>query len=796
MKIQILACSLFFNVVEIKKLCILFAVICFLPSCNLEKKETEGTKRFSDYVDPNIGTAHCRWFFYTPAAVPFGMAKLGPSTNAHYGNQSGWEAVGYDFRDTSIEGFACFHEFQVGGVVLAPTVGTLQTIPGDTLRPDEGYRSRFDKKDEYATSGYYSVFLKDYRVKAELTATQRVGFQRYTFPESTESHVIFDIGNRQGESGEVIDASVYLTDDGRVEGFVITSPEYVKKYQAGARVAMYFSAETDKKPAEYGTFIHSEISPDSKSATGSGSGLYLTFNTRENETVTVKIGLSYTSIENARLNLESEAKDLTFDQAKENSLNTWNDYLGRISVEGKNEKDKVKFYTGLYHALLGRGLASDVNGAYPMNNGEVGQIEPGTDGKPGHNHYNTDAIWGGFWNLTQLWSLAYPEYYADWVQSQLLVYKDAGWLGDGIANSKYVSGVGTNFTGLAIAAAYNCGLVNLNVEQAYEAARKNELDGQNRLEGAGKMDTKQFVEKGYSPFVPELGFDTNTEGSGFSASHTLEYSFSAYAVAQFARSLGKTADYEQLIRLSEGWKNLYDPETKFIRPRDKQGRFIDQFDPAQPWRGFQEGNAWQYTFYVPHDIEKLVATLGQETFNNRLDSIFIVSRKNIFGGGTHVDAFAGLSGLYNHGNQPNLHISWLFNFSGKPSLTQKWVRTICNEFYGTEGIHGYGYGQDEDQGQLGAWYVISSIGLFDVKGLTEKNPNFQIGSPLFDRVTIRVPGRNPFVIETKNNSLDNMYLQTISFNGENLAELEIPYETIRKGGHLKLVLSSQPKDNY
>lgn len=776
------------------KYCII-TTICLITNTAL----SQSVKKLSDYVNPNIGTAHSRWFFYTPAAMPFGLAKLGPSTNGHLGNKDGWEATGYDDRDTSIEGFACLHEFQIGGIVLAPSVGKLQTIPGSLENPEEGYRSRFDRKDEYATSGYYSVLLKDYGVKAELTATKRVGFQRYTFPKSSQSNIIFDIGNRQGESGAVKDSKVTISADGRIEGYVITMPEYVKKYQTGAEVAMYFSAVLDKKPTSFGTFNKKETKAGSKEIAGEGAGVYLTFDTKENEMVTVKIGLSYTSVENARLNLETEAKSLNFETAKKQSLSTWNDYLGRITVEGKNENDKIKFYTGLYHALLGRGLGSDVNGAYPMNNGKVGQIPLDAKGKPQYNYYNTDAIWGGYWNLTQLWALAYPEYYADWVQGQILVYKDAGWLGDGIANSKYVSGVGTNFTGLAIAAAYNSGIRNFDVEKGYEAALKNELEWKDRIEGAGKMDVKQFVELGYSPFVDNMDFKTNSEGSGFSASHTLEYSYSAYAVAQFAKALGKTQDYEKLIKLADGWKLLYDKETTFMRPKYANGQFIKDFDPSQPWRGFQEGNAWQYTFYVPHNVPELVATLGKDTFNNRLDDIFTKSQQNVFGGGTKIDAFAGLSGFYNHGNQPNLHISWLFNFSGKPYLTQKWVHAICDEFYGTEGIHGYGYGQDEDQGQLGAWYVMSSIGLFDVKGLTDINPSFQIGSPLFDKVTIKQLGKErnkTFVIEVNNNSKTNVYLQEVQLNNSDLKQLSIKLDDIKKGGSLKMKVDSKPVNTW
>ena len=585
-------------------------------------------------------------------------------------------------------------------------------------------------------------------------------------------------------------------DDGRVEGYVVTSPVYVDIYQKGADVRMYFSAVLNKQPIEVGTFVKDKFVSGKYQAKGPGIGLYLTFSTEEQESVEVKVGLSYTSIENARFNREVEAKDVTFDQARKNATKAWNESLSRIYVEGGKEEDKVKFYTGLFHALLGRGLASDVNGYYPRNDGSVGRITLDEKGNPVHQHYNTDAIWGGFWNLTQLWALAYPEYYSDWIKSQLLVYRDAGWLGDGIACSKYVSGVGTNFTGLAIAAAYNCGIRDFDIQLGYEAALKNEVEWRGRPEGAGKMDVRPFVELGYSPYEKQFDMVTREGGSGFGASHTMEYSFSCFAIAQFAKQLGREADYERLSQLSNGWKKLYDKETRLIRPKDSQGRFLEDFNPLSPWKGFQEGNAIQYTFYVPHHIDELIDLVGPEIFNTRLDSIFMLSQKSIFGGGTEVDAFAGLKTVYNHGNQPNLHISWLFNFSGKPYLSQKWVRAILDEFYGLEGIHGYGYGQDEDQGQLGAWYVISALGLFDVKGLTEINPKFQIGAPLFDKVTINLNREyysgKEFVIEVKRHSVDDCYLQDVSLNGKQQETVLLPFEEVVKGGRLTLKLDSFP----
>ncbi|MGD9556041.1 MAG: GH92 family glycosyl hydrolase [Mangrovibacterium sp.] len=748
-------------------------------------------------VDPNIGAAHSRWFFYTPAANPFGMAKPAASTNGHYGNKWGWEATGYDQRHTSIEGFVNFHEFQIGGVTVMATTGRLQTTPGTLENPDEGYRSRFSRESELAEPGYYRVKLDDYGITAELSSTPRVAFHRYTFPESKEAHLIFDIGNRQGESGAVADAFVRRVSERELEGFVFTLPEYVKNYQPGAMVKMYFVARLDRAPTAFGAFTGSKLNEGGESAQGPGCGMYLDFATSAGEAVTVKIGLSYTGVDHARLNLQTEAENLSFDDARTKAQEYWEQMLGRITVEGGLKADRKKFYTGLYHALLGRGLASDVNGAYMKNNGTIGQIPLNGEGKPLYHHYNTDAIWGAFWNLTQLWALAYPDYFNEFVNCQLDIYRDCGWLADGVATSKFVSGVGTNFMGQVIASAYNRGIRNYDVNEAFQAVRHNELDWQNRPQGVGKADTKIFCELGYVPFdsIDSYYTGSSAQASKFSASHTLEYSFSAYAAAQMARSLGRQADYERFTELSRGWEKLFDDQTGFIRPRDTKGDFIGKFNPMEAWRGYQEGNAYQYTFYVPHDPEGLIRRLGKEKFNERLNDLFEKASKTGFGGGKTIDAFSGLENVYNHGNQPSLHIAWLFNFSDAPRLTQKWVRQICNEFYGTDGIHGYGYGQDEDQGQLGAWYVLAGMGLFDVKGGSDASPSIQLATPLFQQVTISLHpdyySGKEFVVRVKGNPSEEIYIRSAWLNGQKLSTFRFPWDEFVKGGELILETSDQ-----
>ena len=784
-----------------RKIRFIFGILSLtcLTGCSTQQKSQIDTTLLG-YVKPNLGTVHSRWFFYTPAAEPFGMAKLSASTNGTYGNKQGWEAIGYEDGHTSIDGFPCLHEFQVGGIALMPVTGTVKTIPGKMETPDEGFRSRFEKIDESAHPGYYTVLLKDYQVRVELTATARVGFQRYTFPASDQSHILFNIGNRQGESGAIKDAYIRQVDDKTIEGYVITEPEYVKKYQAGATVSMYFYAVLDKTPASVDVFHQGGQLQSGTEIHGPGAIMSLNYATKQDEQVNVKIGLSYTSIANAKQNLQTEANQLTFDQALAATTQKWHQALNRIKVTGGTEDNKVKFYTGLYHVLLGRGLANDVNGAYPKNDGTVGTLPKDRNGKPAYNFYNTDAIWGGYWNLTPLWAMVFPEYYNDWVNSQLRIYQDAGWLGDGVANSKYVSGVGTNMTSIAIAGAYNSGIRNFDIATAYEAALKNELGADHRIEGAGKMDVGQFVAKGYVPFDDSVFYGTHAGGSQFSVSHTLEYSFSAYAVAQLAKALGKEADYQKLMALSNGWAKVFDDTLKMVRPRVANGNFIDHFNPLESWRGFQEGNAFQYTFFVPQNPEGLVARVGQETFNHRLDSIFTVARQTVFGGGKVTNAFSGVSSPYNHGNQPSLHIPWLFNFSGKPYLTQKWTRLICEEFYGTTGEHGYGYGQDEDQGQLGAWFVMSSMGLFDVQGGACQHPTYQLGSPLFDRIEIQLSDRyasgKTFVIETEGNGSDAYYVQSAQLNGKPLDQCWLFRDELYKGGTLKLKMGTKPNQAW
>ncbi len=779
---------------------ITYIFICStIVACNSDLPVKEKSfVNLTQYVNPQIGSVHGRWFFYTPAARPFGMAKLAPHTNA-YNSAGGWGPTGYDDRHSSIEGFGHFHEFQIGGLVFMPTVGKIQTIPGTLDNPDAGYRSRFDKSTEHAETGYYSVFLKDYNIKVELTSTERVGYQKFTYPKTDKAHIIIDLGHKQGESGDVTNTFAQIVNDNEVEGYIETNPEYVKFCDPEKRVKMYFVARLNKKPLKTGSFIDSIQQENSIETKGVNNGLYLTFSMEQDEFLEIQTGLSYTSIQNARLNLKVESTDKTFGTVREESKNIWNEKLNNIAVEGGKKEDRTKFYTGLYHALLGRGLSSDVNGDFPEVDGKIGKTLSDEKGRPKYQHYNSDGVWGAFWNLSQVWALAYPEYFGQYVQSNIDVYKDRGWLHDGVATGVFTNGVQTNFQGLLLASAYNVGIRDFDVKTGYEAALKNELDYNGRNLGNGKYDLAYFVKEQYVPYKDTI--ISNGWVFNFGASHTLEYSYSSYAVGQMAKEMGDILSYNKLNKQASYYKNLFDSETKFIRPKLENGEFIKDFDPMKGWDGFQEGNAYQYTWYVPHDVSGLIDLLGKPLFNERLETMFNNAQKSMFGGGSEeIHSFSGVEKLYNHGNQPCLHNAWLFNYSSKPWLTQKWVRTICNEFYGIEPLHGYGLGQDEDQGQLGAWYVMASMGLFDVQGHTSANPSFQFGSPLFDKITIKLDASyykgKELVIETVNQSPENHYIQSALWNGTSIETNWMYRDKLMEGGKLIFTLGEQPNKKW
>ena len=506
-----------------------------------------------------------------------------------------------------------------------------------------------------------------------------------------------------------------------------------------------------------------------------GTNLKAVFDFGRQDVVECKLAISPVSIENARLNLRTETDGKSFDAIKSQAYEAWNKELGKMQVES-GEHEKEIFYTALYHTMIQPNVMSDANGEYMAADYSVRRLPVGQV------HYSTFSLWDTFRAAHPLYTMLEPERSTDFVNSMIRQYDYYGYLPiwQLWGQDNYCM-IGNHAVPVVVDAILK-GLPGIDVDKAYEAVKMSLT--------TPHLNSPFEVWDQYG-YMPE---DLQTQ----SVSITLEQSFDDWCAAQLAKHLNKAKDYEFFMKRSAYYRNLHHPETKFFQPKNSKGEWILPFDPykygANGGYPFTEGNGWQYTFFVPQNPARLIEKVGKDEFNNRLDSIFTEARKSIFGGGKVVNAFSGLQSPYNHGNQPSLHISWLFNFSGKPYLTQKWTRLICDEFYGTNGEHGYGYGQDEDQGQLGA------MGLFDVQGGACDRPTFQMGSPLFDKIEIKLSPVNAtgktFVIETTGNTPDAYYVQSATLNGKPLEQCWLYRDELYKGGTLKLTMGNQPNEKW
>jgi predicted alpha-1,2-mannosidase len=489
--------------------------------------------------------------------------------------------------------------------------------------------------------------------------------------------------------------------------------------------------------------------------------------------VTLKVGISLVSVDQARSNLEEEVGSTrdAFETVRVNAEDEWNDQLGRIEVEGGTPEQREKFYTNLYRCYTGRTIWSDVDGHYVDPKERVRRLDESEAVMLGG-----DAFWNTFWNLNQLWTLANPRIAEQWVQSLLQMYRDTGWLAKGPAGLEYTGIMVASHEIPLMVAAYQKGIRNYDIETAYEAIRHVQTTPALPDRWGGPVGNRQL------DVYQELGYVSVEEGP---VSNTLEYAFDDWAAGQMAKALGRTEDYRMFVDRAQNYQNVFDPSTGYVRPRHEEGSWDTPFDPFSS-DGFVEGNSWQYSWFVPHDLNGLVDLIGQDAFIERLDEGFKRSEK---------DQFKSREGYVNHGNQPNMQAAYLFNYAGAPWLTQKWARAIMNEYYGSSPTDGWP--GDEDQGQMGAWYVMSAMGLFEMRGGASTDPVYDIGSPIFDRVTIHLDGDyyegETFVVEAQNNSPENVYVQSAELNGEELEGPWVRFAEVSGGG--KLVLEMGPEPN-
>ncbi|MBN2699030.1 MAG: GH92 family glycosyl hydrolase [Bacteroidales bacterium] len=742
-----------------------------------------GQGRKIDYVDPLIGSHDSRWIMFPGPSLPFGMVKLSPDNQ-----ELGWKA-GYDYNILNIAGFSHIHSWTMAGLLTIPVTGPLKIDPGTELDPDRGYRSRFDHRNEQASPGYYSVVLDDYGIRAELTTTMRTGFQRYTFPENDSARIMLDLLTPSEYGYEIFYTNVTRVSDREIEG--VSYQQSLRKANFNEYV-LHFVMRFDKPMKSFNGWVKEEIFRDVEQvSSGFGHmdvGVFMEFQTEEGEQIGVQTGISLVSIEQARLNLETELDPYNwdFDAVRRDAENTWEDLLGKIEVEGGTEENKRKFYTNLYRSYVGRTTWNDVNGKYTDMYEKVQQLPEGTPSV-----YGSDGFWITIWNLNQLWPVITPKVTSDWIKSFLEIYDKGGWLPKGPTGIEY-SGIMVASHQIAfITGAYMKGIRDFDAEKAWEAVHKLQtVPGVPHEAGGvvGNRHLRAYMDLGYVP--DEVG----------PVSNTLAYAYDDWCVGQFAKALGKEKEYRIFTKRAFNYRNVFDPETGYMRRKHSDGTWVEPFSPfgqvAWLGPGYVEGNAWQYTYFVPHDLQGLIALLGKEEFNDRLERGFETSLPHRFNseklGSNSLEGMGVLP--VNHGNQPNMQAAYLFNHSGKPWLTQKWVREIMDLYYGAG--PGDGWLGDEDQGQMGAWFVMSAMGLFQMDGGASLEPYYEIGSPLFDRIAIHLDTAYykgvKFIIEAQGASPENRYIQSATLNGEPLDRPWFCHQTLTGGCKLELKMGPRP----
>lgn len=719
------------------------------------------------YVNPLIGTSAHGHTFPGPT-VPFGMVQLSPDTD-----YDGWDRCsGYNYNDSSILGFSHTHLSGTGvrdmnDLLLMPTMGKIDWFSGSRQKPNEGYRSPFSHRNEKATAGYYSVLLDDYKIKAELTTTAHVGVHRYTFPAGKEANIIIDpiqetLKENIWNTGEVRDVELNIVNDSTVEGFI---------YSTGwaPRQNFYFVMKFSKPFYDFGVMgWDTNYVSKTRYKNDRMTKAYVRFDTKAGESIVVKVGVSSVSKEGALNNLNAEMPHFDFDKAKQQCQALWESQLSRIKVE-TTEAQKETFYTSLYHTCIAPNVISDVDGQYQALHHHDNRKATGKG------YYSTFSLWDTYRAANPLYTFTNPDKVPDFINSFLDFYDDRGFLPFWPlwGNETYCM-IG-NHAVTVIVDAYLKGIKGFDAERAYKAIYSSSM------KPSSKSEVDVFHQYGYFP-TDKIGMDA--------VSKTLEHAYNDWCVAQMAKALGKTDDYNYFMKSSQAYKNVYDSKTGFMRGKKSDGNW-DNKEPFNSYkfepRFYTEATAWQYLWYVPQDVNGLISLLGgNEKFTQKLDSLFKVSSKIE---GERGD-ISGLIGQYAHGNEPSHHIAYLFNYAGKPWMTQYYIDKILKTQYDNSpaGLCG-----NEDCGQMSAWYVFSLMGIYPVNPATGI---YNIGSPRVESATIAGANGKSFTIKTKNYAASNCYIQSAKLNGVTFNKLTITHQEILAGGVLELVLGAKPNMKF
>ena len=752
---------------------LLLSIFLFV-SCESNKTDKTVIVSPVDLVYPHLDTENSRWFFFSSASRPFGMVNLSPDTQI-----GGAWGSGYRYNTDTIKGFSHIHAWQLSGLSVMPIA--LTNDNRSSIFND--FYSHFSHEAEIAKPGYHYLELDRYKIKAEITSTKRVGFHKYRFDGEGTPALLINLNTMLGPSLNM-DGIITTTTQNSVEGELTN--ESTRRRPKPTKV--FFKIDSDAQIKE--------VERDDL------TGNYLLTFDDDTKEVLLKAGISYTSIENANNNIEIELPHWRFEDVVEDAREEWSFQLNKIQIEGGNEEQQKRFYTDLWHALQGRRTISDANGAYPdytRDSFRIGQLPLDEDGKPLFNHYNSDSFWGAQWTINTLWGLVYPEIYKEFVQSMMQYYADGGLIPRGPSGGNYTYVMTGASSTPFIVSAIQKGIVTENIDEIYEALKKNHRPG-GIMEKAGYEHgtnlgggLQYYIENGFVPYpIPEGNFGFHQDGAGL----TLEYSYQDWTLAQLAKRLGYEEDYTYFLNRSMNYKNVYDNESTWMRPKDINGQWLSNFDPYKYQNGFIESNGAQSTWFVPHDISGLASLMGgNEKAVQKLNEQFETASKLGFTSGSAHDQ--ELHPEYsripiNYGNQPSMQTAQIFNQLERHDLAQFWTRSVVDKAY--SGLSpATGYNGDEDQGLMGSLAVLMKIGLFQINGGTEMNPEYQIGSPIFNKITIKLnpnfyPGES-FTIEVPNNSSSNIYVNRVKLNNQSIKDYRITHDQITHGGRMVLEVS-------
>jgi predicted alpha-1,2-mannosidase len=720
-------------------------------------KPITSNKGLIEYVDPFIGSGG-HGHVFVGATVPFGGVQVGP-TNFN----KGWDwSSSYHHTDSIVKGFCHLNVSgtgmsDLGELTIMPATGELKYNAGNQDNHMSGYSSLYRKNTEINTVGYYKVDLERYDINVELTASERVGFHRYTYPNSDNSRVIIDLG--EGSADRPTETYLKKIDDTTFEGYRFSS--------GWARDQREYFTLVISKPVKDFILYDGGNKHDSDELKGEFVKGFLEFETKKNEEIYVKMGVSTVSSENALENLNAEIPHWDFDKVKLEAENKWNQELSKINIKTEDLKRKRVFYTAMYHTMIAPNLYQDVNGEYRGTDKVVYKDTTFTN-------YTLFSLWDTYRAAHPLYTITHPERVSDMVNSMLKIFDHQGKL-----PIWHLRGNETNtmpgYSGIPVVIdASMKGFEGIDLEEVFEAVKESAT-------GDHEPGVKKLMELGYIPG------DYMVE----SVASSMEYAIGDWAIAQLAKKLNKDEDYNYFMKRSKAYKEYFDNETRFMRGKLTDGSWRTPFDPVRAEHrvnDYCEGNAWQYLWLVPQDPEGLIELLGgDEKYTEKLDELFSMSSE--LGEEASMD-ITGMIGQYAHGNEPSHHTTYMYAYSGQPYKIADKVRYINNELYTDkpDGLSG-----NEDCGQMSAWHIFSSLGFYPVN---PSNGAYVFGSPLFEEASIVLPENKKFTIIAKENSDQNIYIQSVELNGKDYKYSYITHKDIVQGGELIFNMGPKPNKNF